>query len=280
MTKNQRTALIAGSAILGVALIGVGAYQFLPKKQETWQRPPAASVQYIAQRGDDLSKVADTHGDVPTLMLAAFNDRALRTNFNEHCIGRNWPQRGRHFCSKKLNLARANTLVPGQTLRIPDASAIPADITQAVAKIGADEQVAILVDGDDPVLKQRLLDAAVQFNLAFTAQKKEPARIWVYTNQGMVEYHNEGQFWPFGTKFSGLTGAVRALETQAVDRFILVTNDELADPRLISGFETATPIVGYCINSVCQKGMTRFTKQVSKDLHQAGISFAVPYRTS
>ncbi|MDB5195080.1 MAG: hypothetical protein JWO84_264, partial [Parcubacteria group bacterium] len=180
MNANQKRNVLFGAA--GLALVGLGAALFVGlghKQPQSWVRPPAAHIEYTTRAGDDVNKVAFTHGGMPTLMLAAFNDERLATGFQLHCgDDRIWPRPGRYYCNPRLNLARASTLKPEEKLRIPDSSALPDDIVRAVAKMGTNENVAILVDATNPYLKQRGLDAAVEWNLALSKQGKPLATIW------------------------------------------------------------------------------------------------------
>ncbi|MDB5189243.1 MAG: hypothetical protein JWL82_200 [Parcubacteria group bacterium] len=266
---KQKNAIIIGTAL--VALIAIAVILLSTPKQQTWHRPAAASVTYTVLRGQDLATIGDIHGRVPGLMLAAFNDRELGAHFNDSCTGKNWPRPGAYYCNTRLNIAQASTLDPGQNLRIPDVSAIPADINRTVERIGRTTHAAILVDGGPG--RQKNLDTAVQYNLALDRQGKTLAPIWIYTRTGMVEYRNESGLWRFNVKWPGLPGALHALETQPIDLIVLVTDS--LDPNLLP-LTSTTPVIGFCQSSGCQPQMAKMVKVFNKADRQKG-SWVVPF---
>ncbi|MDB5195002.1 MAG: hypothetical protein JWO84_186, partial [Parcubacteria group bacterium] len=157
-----------------------------------------------------------------------------------------------------------------------DSTALPGDIVRAVAKMGTNENVAILVDATDPYQKQRGLDAAVQWNLALSNQGKPLATIWIFSKRGLVQYRNDSSLWVFGDKHTPFQNAIRMLDAQTIKRVILVTNARMTEND-VAGAAVETPITGYCISSVCQTGMERLTSQLSDQRKQKGESFAVPH---
>lgn len=254
--------ILSTASLAAVALILGVAFLFQKPTTHPWIRPPASGIVYYTQKGDDLHKVAAEHGNVPALMLAAFNDRSLRVGFDQTCLDDlTWPRPGHYFCNRRLNLARASTLAPNQVLRIPDSTAIPADIRQTIPLFGRAERLAILVDGSSALAKQRGLDAAVEWNLALNADYRQLATIWVYDWQGMVEYHNEANVWNFGTNYTPLEKALRALDTGQANRIILVTDAPPKDVE-IARLQMQTPITGYCLTSACQPQMEHLTKML------------------
>ena len=239
-------------AILAIVFYSQSSAPAYQQNAASWTRAPFAAVPYDVATREDLATAADRHHIRSPITAAMWNDHKLGVAFPQICGDSddrylNWPRQHKVFCNRRLNIARAHTLVPGETLYMPDESAVPRNLVDAVsAQRGA--RLAILVDGTS-AFRERNMRAAVEWMFALGRTGEAPSGVYVYTKAGIFEYTDEAGMTRFDEHHAGLVGALAYLNIVPGDKIVLITDGLI--PKVISG----KPVIGYCMTSACEVSM-------------------------
>jgi hypothetical protein len=255
MERNPVKSLGTAIAIIVLVLIfGVYSRSPAPQQQQAtaWVRSQFAAVPYHVMVHEDLATASDRHDIRSPITAAMWNDQRLGVVFPQICGDSddrylNWPRQHKIFCNRHLNIARAHTLVPGETLYMPDESAVPGNLVD-IAREQRASRLAILVDGTSK-FRERNLQAAVEWMFALGHVNQAPAGVYIYTKTGIFEYTDESSMTRFDAKHAGIVGALAYLNIVPGDKIVLITDGPI--PKIRSD----KPILGYCMTSACEKSM-------------------------
>src|SRR3990167_8543885 len=157
----------------------------------TPEAPP--SEEYIVQNGDSLWMISLSE-QVDWLRLAATNRTYLVAMYDVRCtelLERRGGRKHGWYCNDRRRDAWANSLKPGDRLRIPQPMPIeaPPEIAEMIRAVeSAPEPIAVVVDDTGSMSNDR--QVVMDWYLAIASSKnKEVIGVWLYAD-GNVEFLN------------------------------------------------------------------------------------------
>lgn len=242
----------------------------------------ALSAEYVVQKGNNLSWIAAQHGVAREAMIMA-NEAYLQEKYDRICSKRSPEFRNRtenkgalkgglHFCNDRFYRAFANTLVPGMTLAIPEATA-PVSIEQTVSAIKGNK-VALVID-DTGSMSNKRLQIANYYLAALHGQQKIQA-VYLYAD-GKVRRVEAAGVRDIGSvlvtsgDFENTYQALQEAAKENPDAIILLTDESGDDwPRHLNEMRSLPTVVAHCLpldNGIidCRKTLTDLVRIVGKN---------------
>lgn len=229
------------------------------------------SHEYTVVRGDSLWLIGPREG-VDYLQLAVFNRESLVEKYEERCTQLLDRYRNRHkrgwYCNDRRRDAWANSLKPGDILRIPEPP--PALVTKEVAQIAevvreAPEPIAIVVDDTGSMSEDR--QTTMDWYLAIAnAEGKKVEGVYLYADNSVERVTPDGRVELRTTgSYENTYGALRqANETHP--RSILLITDEEGDDWDWARVGELPPVYGHCLKDaydnryLCEDTLERLAK--------------------
>ena len=235
----------------------------------TPEAPP--SEEYIVQNGDSLWMISLSE-QVDWLRLAATNRTYLVAMYDVRCtelLERRGGRKHGWYCNDRRRDAWANSLKPGDRLRIPQPMPIeaPPEIAEMIRAVeSAPEPIAVVVDDTGSMSNDR--QVVMDWYLAIASSKnKEVIGVWLYAD-GNVEFLN-----PRGTVTLTTEGSVentfaalsQAAHSHPRPSSILLVTDEQGDDWDWSKVGRFPPVYGHCLSDQgvfgCEENLRRVARE-------------------
>jgi len=244
-----------------------------PKTSATNVVAPEATkyVDYTVVKGDFIVKIALDQGvGYEQVMLA--NEQMLKGAYPEICSVYSEKYRNRtrgngHFCRDNLSDSWANTLVPGQVLKIPVAMPkveVPEEVSKIVETIPNGKRVAIVIDDtgsmDDD---QRIVGELWAGSLK--AYGKSLVGVCLYADDEVRCYSNNvPEFYVRGDKENTFDALKKASDKTSADIIVLVTDEPGDDWEwnnwVADDVSNLPPVMAHCLNFSCEENLNRVAK--------------------